>query len=135
MSSSKMTYNKFLAFMKNFGLFNQQVTKEMVSITYARRCPNKAIDFAAFIDILFKISKTQFLPKGYNLSCETRFQVFLDLNVLNKHLQILDKPQEHKTPRFPFFNHRNNEEMIAAIMLEQNNELLNHVRYIHSSSS
>jgi len=129
MTGSKMSYNKFLVFMKNFGLFNDQVTKEMVSITYARRCPNKTIDFAAFIDILFKISKTQFVPKGYNVSCETRFQVFLDLNVLNKHIQILDKPQEHKTPRFPFFGQGNKEEILAGVLLEQNNELLNHVKF------
>jgi len=115
--------------MKNFDLFNQQVTKEAVALIYARRCPNKIIDFPAFVDILFKISKYQTLPKGYHVSGETKFQVYLDNNIFNKHPSMIGKNHEHKTPRFPLFrNNANKEEEVSMILLEQNNALINHVK-------
>lgn len=120
--------------MKNFDLFNQQVTKEAVALVYARRCPNKIIDFAAFVDILFKISKFQTLPKGYHVIGETKFQVYLDNNIFNKHPSLIGKNHEHKTPRFPLFrNNANKEEEVSMILLEQNNALINHIFTLYES--
>jgi len=134
MTKNKMAYSKFLIFMKNFDLFNQQVTKEAVALVYARRCPNKIIDFAAFVDILFKISKFQTLPKGYHVIGETKFQVYLDNNIFNKHPSLIGKNHEHKTPRFPLFrNNANKEEEVSMILLEQNNALINHIFTLYES--
>ena len=135
-----MAYSKFLLFMKNFDLFNQQVTKENVALIYARRCPNKIIDFAAFVDLLFKISKYQPFPKGYHVSGETKFQVYLENSIFNKHnAHLIGKNHEHKTPRFPLFKNTNKEEEVAMILLEQSNPLINHVRILivclHSSNN
>jgi len=134
MTKYKMAYSKFLLFMKNFDLFNQQVTKENVALIYARRCPNKIIDFAAFVDLLFKISKYQPFPKGYHVSGETKFQVYLENSIFNKHnAHLIGKNHEHKTPRFPLFKNTNKEEEVAMILLEQSNPLINHIFSLYES--
>jgi len=126
-NKNKLTYGRFLNFAKDFGLLNNQITKEIVSIIYARRCPNKNIDFAAFIDILFKMSKQQNFEKESKSSSEAKFRLYLDKNVLNKHQELLNQQQQNKGPRLSEVQELQGKEEIAINILKRNNQLLNHI--------
>lgn len=125
-----MTYLKFLAFMKNFNLFNQIITKESLAIIYAKRCPNKTIDFAAFVDILFKISKKQIKTQDCHSNSTRGFQIYLERYVLRDHLEILEQQTQIRTPRLNEFNDGEGSEKFALNLLLENDNLLNHVSFI-----
>jgi len=127
-AQNKMTFASFTSFMKDFKLYNQEITKELVSILYAKRCPTKAIDFAAFIDILYKISRQQRLPKGFpQCSSQERFRIYLDQNILKNHVEKIEKSNGNKTPRYSAFCKEFGEEELGIAILEKNNSLLNHI--------
>lgn len=125
-----MNYGNFILFMKNFELYNNQVTREGTSLIYTKRCPNKSIDFAAFIDILFKISKCQVSPKEYGNDSNLRFRIYLDQYILNKHFQAQAAQFGTKNRRPSVINDDSGAEDIALKLLETNNSLINHVRLL-----
>ncbi len=128
MAQNKMTFASFTTFMKDFGLFNQEINKELITILYAKRCPSKTIDFAAFIDILYKISRHQKFPKGSpQYPNQAKFKIYLDQYILRKHVELIDKSRGNKTPRYSAFCTEYGEEELAIAILDKNNQLLNHI--------
>lgn len=128
MGRTKMTYQKFISFMKNFNLFSNTITKEFLGIAYAKRCPNKMIDFAAFIDLLFKISKRQVSSNESQSNSTIGFKIYLDRYILNNYLHLLEQQPQTKTPRLSAFSSLDDSEQLALDVLLENESLLNHVR-------
>lgn len=53
----KLTLGKLYFFLKDFNILTEAVGKERVSLMFTKRCPNKLMDFAGFVDVLYKICK------------------------------------------------------------------------------
>jgi len=88
-----MTLGKLLLFLKNFGILENNITRESVSIIFVKRCPDKFADFAGFVDILYKIHKMSdfiYEPSDYNpYEKHSNFQNFLQAKILERQDEVM----------------------------------------------
>ena len=85
-----MTLSKFYFFIKDFNLLSEDVPKERVSLLFTKRCPSKLMDFAAFVDVLYKLSKYGTQEKDKH----ERFRKYLEDKLLSRHMQIIDQANQ-----------------------------------------
>ena len=121
----KIILSKFKSFLKDFDLLNEFVTLERVQVMYAKRCPVKTIDFPAFIDIIYKISKL------YDINADDRnmrYQIFLDEYFMAKYEDILEsKSSQSKLDNIKVFGREYIPENESLRVLEGHDNLLRHV--------
>jgi len=119
-------------FLKDYNLLNDEImTKEQATVIFTKRCPSKVIDFPAFIDILYKISK---LVQSTSTEDRTlRFQMYLDNNVLNKHDEILAKTAKSTMPNIVVFGKEYTPENEALRIMEGHDDLLKHLFSLYES--
>lgn len=92
-NSNKLSYLKLIKLLKDFEILDKYCTKEEVLMTYSRRCRKKQIDFSAFIDILYIISK---LPNNGVLSPDrgdryNSFKTFIEEALISKVAKVMGK--------------------------------------------
>ena len=95
---------------------------------FSNRCPNKIIDFPAFVDILFRMSKK--IQTSDENSKSMNFQIYLDNFILNQHHEILNQQLSPRFGRVFAFGQEYGPENEALRTLEGHDELFKHVRFI-----
>jgi hypothetical protein len=127
---NRMPLSRMLQFLKDFNLFNEEITKEQVTIIYSKRCPSKTIDFAAFIDILYKINKS------YSMGVEDKnlkFQLFLDQYLMSKYEDIIYNKPGYQIQNIVVFGREDSAENECLRILEGHDNLLKHLYSLHES--
>jgi len=121
----KMTLGKLYVMLKAFNLFSDNLDKERASVFYSRRCPSKLADFAAFVDILYKVSKTT-VPDESLITDRNRFFLsFLD-KTLAKHQEILANEKD-KHPRVSVFGGEYGPDNDGLKVLEAHDGIMKHL--------
>jgi len=128
---NKMNFTKLLAFARDFGLVNDRLHKEELSLIFTKRCPTRAIDFPAFVDILFKIGKRT--GDIYDQDPSSSFQVYLDRFILSQHHEILEKQLSPRFAPVSAFGKEYGPENEALRLLEGHDDILKHVFTLYKS--
>jgi len=121
----KMTLGKLYVMLKAFNLFGDNLDKERASVFYSRRCPSKLADFAGFVDILYKVSKTT-VPDESLITDRNRFFLsFLD-KTLAKHQEIVANEKD-KHPRVSVFGGEYGPDNDGLKVLEAHDGIMKHL--------
>jgi len=120
-----MNLGKLLVFVKDFNLLNKNLSKESLTLIFSNRCPSKIIDFPAFVDILFRMSKRVQTSDDNNKNLN--FQVYLDNFILSQHQDILKKQLSPRFAPILAFGQEYGPENEALRILEGHDELFKHV--------
>lgn len=124
---NKLSYLKLMKLLNDFELIGNAITKEKVLMLYSRRCHKNLIDFGAFIDILYKISKILYPTKadGY-----TNFGNFIENDLTSKIPLVLEKTSSKSGfTRIDIFSANDSFDNEAIKLFESQDELLKHVKF------
>lgn len=124
-NSNRMSCNTLIKMLRDFGILNEKLTKEAVMILYSKRCNRNLIDFGAFLDILYKISK---LFSNDTEDRNLRFQNFLEEYLIAKIPEVLGKkPYRTSISKIQVFGNEYSLENQALRLFEGYEDLLKHV--------
>jgi hypothetical protein len=127
----KMTLGKLQVMLKAFDLFSENLDKERISVIYSRRCPTKLADFAAFVDIWYKVSKTTVPDESLITDKNRFFQSFLD-KMFAKH-QVIIASEKDKHTRVSVFGGEYGPDNDGLKVLEAHDSLMKHLFTLYES--
>ena len=125
-SSNRMSPIALTKMLKDFNVLNNSLNKEHVGVIYSKRCKRSLIDFAAYIDILYKISSF-FLKEITDRT--KKFRVFLDEYILDKISEEVMSKRANKPSfsKIEVFDLQESMEHDSLKLFERGDDLLKHV--------
>jgi hypothetical protein len=127
----KMNLGKFFVLLKAFDLFSDNLNKERASVIFTKRCPGKLADFAGFVDILYKVSKTT-VEESQITDKNRFFQSFLD-RILARYQEVINVEKDKHPKVSSVFGVEYGPDNEGLKILESQDGLMKHLFTLYES--